>query len=197
MTVTQSRVEGRAQPWTWTVEQVLRMLDVGLLHSGDRSELIEGELVRKEKSSNGPHVTTVNRLTMRLAQASGDAYVVSVQNPLVLGIRSMPEPDLAVHRAWDDDRTDRLPSMEDVVLVVEVADSTVASDRRRKIPLYARYDCPELWFVDQVQGVLERCTDPGPDGFVRVERLVDGQVAPRLATELRIDVAELLRGRTG
>ena len=195
MTVTETRVEQLSEPWRWTVAEVLRMVDVGLLPPDVRTELIEGELVRKAMTQNAPHVNTVTRLTMRLAQASGDAYVVSVQNALVLDHRSMPEPDLSVLRAQDDDRLDRMPTLADAVLVVEVADSSVARDRRRKIPLYARHGCPELWFVDLRQAALERHTLPGPDGFAEVERLVEGEMAPHLAPELMVDVGELLRSR--
>lgn len=196
MTVTETSAPERAEPWRWTVAEVLRMLDVGLLRSDSRTELIDGELVKKAVTQNGPHVTTINRLTMRLAQASGEDFVVSVQNALVLGVRSMPEPDLVVHRAWDHDRL-ALPTVGEAVLVIEVADSSVGSDRRRKIPLYARHRCPELWFIDLVQRVLERHTEPRADGFASVERHDDGEIAPHLAPELRIDVAALLRGRTG
>ncbi len=197
VTVTQARTDDQVQHWTWTVPQVLRMVEVGLLDEDDRTELIEGELVVKV-TSGGRHVTTINRLNMRLAQAAGDQYVVSVQNPLLLGPRSLPEPDLAIHREREDAwRLDRLPEISEIVLLIEVADSTVAADRRRKIPLYASYGCPELWLVDLVHGVLERYTQPAADGFGSLEKLVGGEIAPLLAPELRLSVLDVLRSSEG
>jgi Uma2 family endonuclease len=73
---------------------------------------------------------------------------VSVQNPLVLGIYSAPQPDIALLRPREDFYTTRHPGPDDVLLVIEVADTTLRDDREVKVPLYAAHGIPEVWLVD-------------------------------------------------
>lgn len=176
----------------WTVRDVERMVAAGVLGPEDRVELVDGELVEKVVIG-GPHATCVNRLTTLLVLAGAGRYVVSVQNPVVLDGGSMPEPDLTVLRLRPTAPT-ALPRVEEAVVIVEVADSSAASDRRRKLPLYGRTGVPEVWLVDLVAGVLERHREPRPHGFALVERLVDGTVAPELAPDLELAVVDVLGG---
>lgn len=172
----------------WSVDDVLRMVDSGVLGPGDKVELIDGELVEKVPIGE-PHVLAVNRLTMALVLGGGGRYVVSVQNPLIVSERSMPEPDLVVLRA---EAPARLPRAEDVAVVVEVGDSSTRADRRGKVPLYARARVPELWLVDLDDGALIRYTRPAGESFDDVERLTDGMVTPALAPDLQLAVAQVL-----
>lgn len=174
----------------WSVQDVLRMVDTGVLQPGERVELLDGELVQKVPI-NEPHVLAVNRLNMLLVLSGAGRFVVSVQNPLILDDRSMPEPDLVVLRAG---APARLPRGEDVALVVEVGDSSARSDRTRKVPRYAGAGVPELWLADLVDGALLRHTRPGPDGYAQVERLTDGEVEPSFAPGLRVPVLDVLGG---
>ena len=117
------------------------------------------------------------RLTEVLVLAVDGRLSVSVQNPVVLDDRSQPEPDLAVLRRRDDGYTTGLPGVADVVLLVEVADSSASEDRRAKIPRYAAAGVPEVWLLDLAVEVLERHREPTAGGL-RARGPVDGR-APR------------------
>jgi Uma2 family endonuclease len=94
-----------------------------------------------------------------------------VQDPIVLGDLSEPQPDLALLRPRHDFYADSHPRPEDILLVVEVADTTVAFDRHTKLPLYARHAIPEAWLVDLPAGVLEIHRTPEEGAYARVEPL--------------------------
>ncbi len=112
----------------------------------DRVELIDGQVV--EMSPIGDrHASCVRRLNGLFARQLLDVAVIDVQNPVVLGRRDAPQPDvtLLVPRA---DAYPHHPRAQDILLVIEVADTTVAYDRDVKLPLYARVGIPEAWLVD-------------------------------------------------
>jgi hypothetical protein len=110
------------------------MGEAGILHEDDRVELIEGEIV--EMAAIGTrHFSCVNRLNWLLVMSVGDEAVVSVQNPVRLNEHTEPQPDLTVIRPRN--YTEALPVPEDVLLLIEVSDTTLAYDRNIKLPLYA------------------------------------------------------------
>ena len=128
----------------FTVYEYHRMGEAGILHEDDRVELIEGELV--EMTAIGTrHFACVNRLNRLLVGALGDEAIVSVQNPVRLNEYNEPQPDLAVIRPRDYRLS--LPGPGDVLLLVEVSDTTLAYDRSVKLPLYARAGIGVVWIV--------------------------------------------------
>ena len=158
--------------WRFTVHDYHRMGEAGILHEDDRVELIEGEIV--EMAAIGTrHFSCVNRLTRLLVMNVDDAAVVSVQNPVRLNEHTEPQPDVTVIRPRD--YTESLPEPEDVLLLIEVSDSTLAYDRGVKLPLYARSGIREVWIVDLPGETIERYTDPSGDGYLRVEQARRGQ----------------------
>ena len=176
----------------FTIEEYELLGRAGILGEDERVELIEGQIV--EMTPIGPgHIWTVNRLTTAFAARAG--IVVSVQNPIRLGDRSEPEPDLVVLRA--DAAQDRVPSSRDALLVIEVADTSLEYDRGTKAPLYARDGVPELWIVDVGGERIEAHRDPSPDGYRTVRLFVRGErLAPVFAPDLVIEV-DLVLGRPG
>ncbi len=146
----------------FTVHEYHRMGEAGILHEDDRVELIEGEIV--EMAAIGTrHFTCVNVLNRLLVRSVGDAAIVSVQNPVRLDERTEPQPDLAVLRVRD--YRESLPMPEDVLLLIEVSDTTLRYDRGVKLPLYARAGILEVWIVDLAGEVIERHTDPSGDTY--------------------------------
>ena len=115
-----------------------------------RLELIEGEIIEMTPIGSD-HARGVRRLTALLTSQLRDVAVVDVQNPLRLGSLSEPQPDLTVLTPPLSRYDDRLPTAADVLLIVEVSDTTLRFDRMVKAPLYARHGVAELWIVD-VQG---------------------------------------------
>src|SRR3982751_959748 len=128
----------------FTVEEYYEMARVGILKPDERVELLDGEIVRMN-AIGSPHAWCVKRLN-RTFSVFDDRCLVSVQDPLRLDVRSEPEPDIAVIR--QDAPQDRHPGPAAALLVVEVADSSISVDRRRKRPMYARAGIPEYWVVD-------------------------------------------------
>jgi len=148
----------------FTVAEYQRMGEVGILTEDDRVELIEGEIF--QMSPIGPrHVACVIALTELLSHRVGRDAVVSAQNPVQMHGDTMPQPDLTVLRRRS--YVSSLPTLADIVLVIEVSDSTLAYDRGTKLPLYATAGIAETWIIDLAAETVERHTEPR-DGLYRV-----------------------------
>jgi Uma2 family endonuclease len=157
----------------FTVEDYEQMGAAGVLTEDDRVELIAGEIV--DMSPIRPrHAACVNQATWLLSGQLGDAGRLSVQNPVRLGDHDEPQPDLMVLRPGPDyDRS--LPTPADVLLLIEVADTSLSYDRRVKIPLYARAGIAEVWLVDLKGRLVFRYSDPHEGAYRRTERVGRGQ----------------------
>ena len=154
------------------------MAEVGILREDDRVELIRGEIV--EMSPPGRHHRAfVNNLNRLLSRRLPEQTVLSVQNPLALSDDTEPQPDLAVLRGRDVSYKDREAWAEDALLVIEVAESSVAYDRSTKLRLYAEAGIPEYWVVDCAAETVEVHRGPGPQGY-RDVNLVGGVATLRL-----------------
>jgi Uma2 family endonuclease len=148
-----------------SIEDYHKLGAAGILDEDSRIELIEGDLI--EMAPIGiSHMRCVNRLTRLLVSAVGDAAVVSVQNPVTLPPRSEPQPDFALLRPGADN-ADHVPYPADVLLIVEVADTTLSYDRRTKLPLYARAGIVEVWIVDVQGRTIEAFFSPTESGYVQ------------------------------
>jgi Uma2 family endonuclease len=130
-----------------TVSEYLRMGEARILAPDARVELIEGEIFDMAPIGS-LHAGTVTRLGRILERAVGDTALVYIQNPVALSNYSAPQPDLALLRPREDFYTASHPGPADVLLVIEVADTTLRDDREVKAPLYAAHGVPEYWIVD-------------------------------------------------
>lgn len=151
---------GEVERRRFTAEEYHRMGEVGILHEDDRVELIEGEIV--EMTPIGPrHLSCVIALNRLLVSAVGEENaMVSPQNPVRLGERLEPQPDISLLKAKEEGYFERLPGPEDVLVAIEVADTSLSYDRNVKLPLYARAGIPEVWVVDLGGSRLEVYTQP-------------------------------------
>lgn len=177
----------------FTVDEYHRMGEVGIFSEDDRVELLAGDIV--EMSPIGPlHAGTVRRLTALFSAQLGTEVLVSVQNPLLLRIEdSEPQPDVALLRPRPDFYARSHPEAQDVYLVIEVADTSVAADREVKFPLYARAGVPEAWLLDVTTERLEVHRHPTPDGYQDVRSLQRGEsVAPQTFPDVVLTVDALL-----
>jgi Uma2 family endonuclease len=144
----------------FTVDDFHRMAEAGILHEDSRVELIKGRIVDMAPVGSA-HIVTVNRLNRLLGLALGERGVVSVQNPVRLDNGSEPQPDIAVLRPGADDFGAPTPSASEVLLLIEVADSTLYEDREEKALLYAASDVPEYWIANLAEQVFEVYRRPG------------------------------------
>ena len=123
------------------------MGQTGIFSENDRVELIEGDIVDMAPIGSS-HAGTVKYLINILKVAVGERAIVSAQDPLVLDRHSEPQPDITLLKPRADFYRSAHPRPEDVLLLVEVADTTLRYDREVKLPLYARHAIPEVWIVD-------------------------------------------------
>jgi Uma2 family endonuclease len=158
----------------FNVDEYYRMAEVGLLSPDDRVELIEGEII--EMSPIGStHAGTVDRSSAFLNRKLGDTVIVRVQNPVRLNDFSEPQPDLALLKPRKDFYANSHPGPEDVLVVIEVADTSVAYDRNVKLPLYARAGIPEAWLMVLPKDVIEVHSQPKNGKYQKVQRLKHGK----------------------
>jgi len=150
--------------YRFTTEAYFRMAEVGILSEDERVELLDGEII--ELSPPGyRHAAVVSRLISLLAPLAGKRMILRVQDPLVLSRFSAPQPDTAVVSYADDFHAHGHPHGEDVLLTVEVADSTVRKDLEWKARIYAAAGVPEYWVVDLTTDRVVVHTSPGPRGY--------------------------------
>jgi Uma2 family endonuclease len=171
---TQTKAETQIRQRRFTVDEFHRMAEAGILHEDDRVELLEGEIVEMSPIG-GLHARCVTELTRALISLVGEDVRVSPQNPVRLDEHQEPQPDVAVLRAGERYQAGELPTPEDVLLLIEVADTSLASDRDVKLPLYARVGIAEVWLVDLNADSIERHTEPSENGYRLLRRAARGE----------------------
>jgi Uma2 family endonuclease len=179
-------------PKLFTVDEYYRMGEAGILTEDDRVELIEGEIVEMAPIGSR-HASVVNRLTKFLVARSGDRATVLIQNPIRLNDRSEPQPDVTLAQPRSDFYAAAHPGPNEVILIVEVSNTTLDYDREVKLPIYSRSGVPEVWIVDIESQVVEVYLQPSPSGYESVSRRNRGEsVAPAAFAEVRLTVDEVL-----
>ena len=153
-----------AARYRFTVEDYDKMGQAGILGEDDRVELLEGEILEMAPIGTR-HVASVNRLAEQLFRGLGGQAIVQVQSPIRLSAYSEPQPDLVLLRRRPDFYADTRPGPDDVLLAVEVADTSLPFDRDVKAPLYAQAGIPEFWLVDVNERNVTVYRDPRPDGY--------------------------------
>lgn len=179
-----------AERHRFTADQVLQMVEAGVLAEDEPVELLDGELIRM--SPQGPRHAGLTAVIHRLLdRAAGPDAHVRDHSPVDGGPWSLPEPDLAVVRGGPADYLTRHPAAADLLLVVEISVTSQAADRR-KIGIYAQMGVSEYWWLDLAAGRLRVHRDPDPavGDYARVEILRAGEQVPVGRTTL--DVRELL-----
>jgi Uma2 family endonuclease len=189
------RMETTQRPVTrrrFTIHDYHRMAEAGILSEDDRVELIGGEILEMAPIG-GRHAKCVTELLRVLTSLVGEDIRVSPQNPVRLGEHWEPQPDIAVLRVGERYRAGELPEPEDVLLLIEVSDTSLAYDREVKLPLYARSGIPEVWIVDLEAGIIERHTEPSADGYGLVRRAGRGSsLQSEALPELVVSVDSIL-----
>lgn len=142
---------------------------------GPRTELLKGEVIDMTPIGSR-HAASVNRTAGVFYQLAGSRLQVSVQNPIRLDEYSEPQPDVALVRARDDNYAYAHPVPADVVLLVEVMDTSATYDRRRKLPAYAAAGIAEVWLIELNAGTIEVHLEPGDDSYARVDTFRRGEV---------------------
>src|SRR5579864_7727048 len=148
-----------ATRWAISVADYHRMHEAGILGEDDRVELIDGE-VRQMSPIGIPHAAIVKRYIALFSPQVGQTAIISAQDPIQLNDLSEPQPDIVLLRYRDDFYGNAAPTAADVLLIIEVSDSTLLYDRQEKLPRYALAGVPEVWITDVEGEAIERYTDP-------------------------------------
>jgi Uma2 family endonuclease len=179
------------QPYRIAVEKYERMIAAGILTENDRVELINGEIVPKMPIGSR-HAACVTRLTEYLIRNFGNRATIGVQNPIVLA-DSEPEPDITVLKRRSDFYATGKPTADDVLLVIEVADSSLEFDRENKLSIYAEAGIGEYWIVNLLENIVEVYREPAGSTYASRQDLSRGQtLAIGVLGGTTIDVAEVL-----
>jgi Uma2 family endonuclease len=181
----------------WTRVEYEKLVDLGIFQPGEPIELIGGELMVAEPQG-ARHYTAIRKTARALEVSFGEAWEVRTQGPIGLDDESEPEPDVAVVPGRPEDYRSAHPSRP--VLTVEVAESSLGSDRERKGSLYARAGLPDYWILNLDDGVLEVYREPSADqsapfGWRYARREIfdsSAEVSPLGAPGARIRVVDLL-----
>jgi Uma2 family endonuclease len=173
----------------FTVDEYHRMAEAGILREDERLELLGGDILEMSPAGDR-HVEAVNRCGRAYAALwAAGRLTISTQNPVRLSDHDEPLPDVALVPPT----VLGAPRLGEILLAVEVSDSSVADDRRDKVPLYARAGIPETWLLNVLKGELEVYREPGPDGYGRTYTLQPAQqVACEAFPDVVLRVADLL-----
>jgi len=181
------------RPRFWTREEYQRLAEQGFFHPEERLELIAGVIYKKARQSP-IHAAGIQATDYALRRVFADGFDIRSQFPLALGQDSEPEPDIAVVPGKWEDYIHSHPTS--AVLIVEVADSSLLHDRKRKASLYARAEIQEYWILNAVKRCLEVFRNPRDGAYTVRPVLRDGDsVSPLARPKADIPVASLLPRR--
>jgi len=176
----------------FNVTDYYRMADTGIFPVGAHVELIEGEVIDMAPIGSR-HASVVSALAQTLTLQLGNKAIVRIQDPIHLGSFSVPQPDIAIVKAKADYYREGHPVADDVLLLIEVADSTVDYDLKIKIPLYAKHGIAECWLVDLNKSILFKFVDSNKEGY-RTQRIhqINDVIEPEQLSQVRIKLSQFL-----
>ena len=180
-------------PYAISVDEFLRMGEAGIFAPEARLELIEGGILEMAPIGS-PHAGAVNSLTELFIHLAYGLATVTVQNPFIADDISMPQPDLLLAKPRADRYSKSHPTPADILLLIEVADTTLRFDLRRKAPFYARRGIAEVWVVDVNDRVVHMFREPSASGYrTALTAAVGDKVAPTALPQVEITVADIFR----
>ncbi|MBD2395112.1 Uma2 family endonuclease [Cyanobacterium aponinum FACHB-4101] len=154
----------------FAIEEYHQIIASGVLKEDYLIELINGEIF--EMSPVGfRHASCVNKLNQLLSLKLGNKAIISIQNPIKLNDNSEPQPDIVLLKPRHDFYANQHPTVEDIFLLIEVADSSIEYDRTFKIPIYAENKVQEVWLVDLNQNLLEVYQNPQTNYYQNIKKL--------------------------
>lgn len=176
----------------FTVTEYHQMIEAGVLKEDDRVELLNGEII--EMCPIGPpHAAHVDRLVYILPPKLKGKAILRVQSPIILNDNSQPQPDLSLLKPRADFYANGHPTPADVLVVIEVSDSTVEKDRRAKIPAYALAEIRETWMIDLVEDRIEVHSNLYNGIYQEVRIIQRGQkVISRSLPQLKLKADQIL-----
>ncbi|MGQ3685952.1 MAG: Uma2 family endonuclease [Candidatus Loosdrechtia sp.] len=175
----------------FSIKEYHQLIESNILHEDDRVELIEGRIVDMVPVGS-KHAASVGRLNRIFTLQLQTSVIVQVQNPVQLLNQSELQPDIVLLKNRDDFYAERLPTADDILLVIEVADSSLEYDRETKIPLYAKAHIPEVWLVNLRENIIDIYSDPSSEGYHVITKCRGSQtVTPQNFPDIKIVVSDI------
>ena len=191
MTTTLAPPESVPLRYSFTVAEYYAMADVGILSENDRVELLDGDIITMPPIGDW-HAASVDRLNNVLAPLQQGRAIVRVQNPTRLNDISEPLPDVMLLRWRDDFYGGGHPGPADVLLLIEVSDSSIDYDRSDKLSAYARAGIREVWIVNREDQRIEAYTDPIDGDYANVRYAGRGEnIAPDSFPDIVVEIDSL------
>ncbi|MGA2868162.1 MAG: Uma2 family endonuclease [Verrucomicrobiota bacterium] len=177
----------------FSVKEYYRMAETGVLPPDAHVELLDGKIL--DMSPIGPfHGGVTKFLNQQFTAAAKGRWIMAVQDPVRLDEHSEPQPDIMFLKPSADFYRKRHPQPEDVFLLVEVSDSTLATDQEDKLPAYGRAGIPEVWIINLIEETIEIYREPHLAGYASKTILRSGGKArPQAFADVEVDVTELLK----
>ncbi len=168
------------------------MTEAGILPEESGWEVIDGYLMDK-MSIGSRYAGTVKKLNRKLVEFLNDTAIVSVQDPIHIDDYNEPEPDIALLKPREDFYTESHPTPEDVLLLIEVSNSTVEYDREIKKILYAKAGIREFWLVNLQNNTVEVYSQPKNGSYHLAQILEPGEVIESVSVEnLTLEIKDIL-----
>ena len=165
---------------------------LGILDEDDRIELIDGEIVLMSPIGDR-HLACVDMLASQLFNGVAGQAIVRVQGSIRLGNDSEPQPDIVLLRPRDDFYASRSAGPDDILLVVEVANTSLYYDRQKTAETYAKHRIPEVWIANLTEDCVERYFNPTENGYVEMTRFTSGDaIALALLPDVELAIDDIL-----
>ncbi len=176
----------------FTVEEYYKLGEVGIIGPDERTELIDGDIILMSPMGRR-HFGFLIRLNRIFSKLFNDRALVAIQGPVRLNGELQPEPDLLILKPCGDDYIESDIQIQDIYLLIEVADTTINHDRNVKSVLYGRAGIIELWIVDINAELVEVYRNPGPNGYESIQQFRRGEsISPLAFPDLVISVDDIL-----
>ena len=176
----------------FNVKEYHRLIESNILHEDDRVELVEGRIIDMTPIGS-KHAACVSRLNELFSEKLQKRAIVNIQNPVSLTEYSEPEPDITIIKRRPDFYAEQLPQPEDVLLIIEVADSSLEYDCETKIPLYAKANIKEVWLVNLIENIVQIYNEPTPEGYnIMMKRRYNQKISPGNFPDITLTVSGIL-----
>lgn len=175
-----------------TVSEYHKMAEVGILQPDENVELINGKIVYKMSPVNLPHSSTVRCLNRLLNKKYNEEVTLDFQNPVVIENHSEPEPDAVILEFSNNDYSKKKPTSNDVLVIIEVSNTTLKYDKTTKLRLYASANIPEYWVVNLIDNCIEIYKKPNGNIYQQHYILIKNDVID-LPFEKQLKVSDILK----
>lgn len=174
-------------------DEIHQMVKIGILPEESGWELIHGEIIHRMMIGSR-HASVVKRINRILIMLFGERFIIGVQDPIHIDEYNDPEPDISLLKSRDDFYEAGHPNPSDVLLVLEVSDSTLEYDRDVKKGLYAKAGISEFWLVNLIDNTIERYSEPADGRYFQMKIFKQSEMIQAASIDnLQIQVSDLIR----